>query len=34
VLVSTKGGRVERRSSVMILMLSGKNDWVVDKLPK
>lgn len=34
VLVSTKDGRVARRSSFMIVMLSGEKDWVVDKLPR
>ena len=32
-LVTTKAGRMSRHSSLMILMLTGKNDWVVDKLP-
>lgn len=33
VLVTVRGGRTCRRSSLMILILTGKNDWVVDKLP-
>jgi len=33
VLVTTQGSRVTRRSSDIILIETGKNDWVVDKLP-
>jgi hypothetical protein len=33
VLVTTKGSRLARRSSFIIVALTGKNDWVVDKLP-
>lgn len=33
VLVTEKAGRCSRRSSFIVLALSGKNDWVVDKLP-
>jgi len=33
VLVTTKAGHLSRRISSMILTLTGKNDWVVDKLP-
>ena len=32
-LVTTKAGHLSRRTSSMILTLTGKNDWVVDKLP-
>lgn len=33
VLVTTAGTRLHRRSSELILVNTGKNDWVVDKLP-
>ncbi len=33
VLVSTERSHVTRRSSEIILVDAGKNDWVVDKLP-
>jgi hypothetical protein len=33
VLVTTKGSQLSRHSSYLVLVLSGKNDWVVDKLP-
>ena len=33
VLVSTAGPHVSRRSSEIVLVDAGKNDWVVDKLP-
>ena len=33
VLVTTRGSHVTRRSSEIILIETGKNDWVVDKLP-
>ncbi len=33
VLVTTAGPHVTRRSSEIILVDTGKNDWVVDKLP-
>lgn len=33
VLLTVRAGHTSRRSSFMILMLTGKNDWVVDKLP-
>jgi hypothetical protein len=32
-LLTAKAGHLSRRSSSMILTLTGKNDWVVDKLP-
>lgn len=33
VLVTTRGSKITRRSSEIILIETGKNDWVVDKLP-
>ncbi len=33
VLVTTRGQHVTRRFSQIILIETGKNDWVVDKLP-
>jgi hypothetical protein len=33
VLVTTRGSHITRRSSEIILIETGKNDWVVDKLP-
>ena len=33
VLVTIRGDRVSRKFSEIILVESGKNDWVVDKLP-
>jgi hypothetical protein len=33
VLVTTRGPHVTRRFSEVILVETGKNDWVVDKLP-
>jgi len=33
VLVTLRGSHVTRRASEIILIESGKNDWVVDKLP-
>jgi hypothetical protein len=33
VLVWTQGSRITRRVSELILVETGKNDWVVDKLP-
>ncbi len=33
VLVTLRGSRVTRRASEIILIETGKNDWVVDKLP-
>jgi hypothetical protein len=33
VLVWTRGSRITRRVSELILVETGKNDWVVDKLP-
>ncbi len=33
VLVTAGGSHVTRRSSEIILVDTGKNDWVVDKLP-
>ena len=33
VLVTGEGRRVHRKSSEIILVNTGKNDWVVDKLP-
>jgi len=33
VLVRTQGSRITRRVSELILVETGKNDWVVDKLP-
>jgi len=33
VLVTAKANRLSRRPSFIVLVLSGKNDWVVDKLP-
>jgi hypothetical protein len=33
VLVTATGSRVTRRTSEIVLVESGKNDWVVDKLP-
>lgn len=33
VLVTTTGPRVRRRFSEIIVVNTGKNDWVVDKLP-
>ncbi len=33
VLVTHRGSHVTRRSSEIILVETGKNDWVVDKLP-
>jgi hypothetical protein len=33
VLVIVHGSRVARRASDIIMIESGKNDWVVDKLP-
>jgi hypothetical protein len=33
VLVTTRGSKTTRRSSEIILIETGKNDWVVDRLP-
>jgi hypothetical protein len=33
VLVTTTGTRIRRRTSEIIIVDTGKNDWVVDKLP-
>ena len=33
VLVTVTGARVRRRFSEIVVVSSGKNDWVVDKLP-
>jgi hypothetical protein len=33
VLATTGGSHVTRRSSEIVLVETGKNDWVVDKLP-
>lgn len=33
VLVTSQGSKITRRSSEIILIETGKNDWVVDKLP-
>jgi hypothetical protein len=33
VLLTLRGSRVTRRASEIILVETGKNDWVVDKLP-
>jgi hypothetical protein len=33
VLVTSRGSKITRRSSEIILVETGKNDWVVDKLP-
>jgi hypothetical protein len=33
VLVTARGSRITRRFSEIILIETGKNDWVVDKLP-
>ena len=33
VLVTVAGARIRRRSSAIVVANSGKNDWVVDKLP-
>ena len=33
VLVTSRGSKNTRRSSEIILIETGKNDWVVDKLP-
>ena len=33
VLVWTQGSRITRKVSELILVETGKNDWVVDKLP-
>jgi hypothetical protein len=33
VLLTSRGSHVTRRSSELILHETGKNDWVVDKLP-
>lgn len=33
VMVWTQGSRITRRVSELILVETGKNDWVVDKLP-
>ena len=33
VLVTTSGSHVRRRASAIMVVDSGKNDWVVDKLP-
>jgi len=33
VLVTSRGARVTRKFSEIILVETGKNDWVVDKLP-
>jgi hypothetical protein len=33
VLVTLRGSHVTRRASEIIVIESGKNDWVVDKLP-
>jgi hypothetical protein len=33
ILVSLQGSRVARKSSQIILVETGKNDWVVDRLP-
>ena len=33
VLVTAEGARVRRRFSEIIVVNTGKNDWVVDKLP-
>jgi hypothetical protein len=33
ILVTLQGSRVARKSSQIILIETGKNDWVVDRLP-
>jgi hypothetical protein len=33
VLVTSRGSKITRRSSEIIVLETGKNDWVVDKLP-
>jgi hypothetical protein len=33
VLVTVTGTRIRRRSSAIVVLNTGKNDWVVDKLP-
>jgi hypothetical protein len=33
VLVGTEGGQLTRRPSELIVLETGKNDWVIDKLP-
>ncbi len=33
VLVTSRGSKITRRTSEIILIETGKNDWVVDKLP-
>jgi hypothetical protein len=33
ILVTLQGTRVARKSSQIILIETGKNDWVVDRLP-
>jgi hypothetical protein len=33
VLVTSRGSKITRRSSEIILIETGRNDWVVDKLP-
>ena len=33
VLVTVAGSRMRRRSSAIVVVNTGKNDWVVDKLP-
>ena len=33
VMVWTQGSRITRRVSELVLVETGKNDWVVDKLP-
>ena len=33
VLVTSRGSHITRKSSEIILVETGKNDWVVDKLP-
>ena len=33
VLVTSRGSKITRKSSEIILLETGKNDWVVDKLP-
>jgi hypothetical protein len=33
VLVGTEGGQLTRRPSELVVLETGKNDWVIDKLP-
>ena len=33
VLVTNQSGRTRRRSSEMVMVNTGRNDWAVDKLP-